>query len=242
MLSHSQSWYFLQGIWHPMATSPGSVFETVEEYNEWYDKVHCPKAGINPKTAVTIGVILQKSHINTKDEAHYVALISELEARGARVICIYSGGLDFSGPVEEFFYGKDRKAVPDTVINLTGFALVGGPASQDHPKAVQTLQALNVPYICAVPLVFQVREDFTIPSLSPLLNFLPSNFHFCVLRSPLRSGRTLSLAFTLSKWLFKSPSQRLTALSSPSSMQDVKAPRVAQCPFLTESNLLPTVL
>lgn len=25
----------------------------------------------------------------------------------------------------------------DTVINLTGFSLVGGPASQDHDKAVQ---------------------------------------------------------------------------------------------------------
>lgn len=149
-----------KGIWHPMATSAGSVFESVDAYNEWYDKVHCPNAGIDPSTAVTVGIILQKSHINTKDEAHYVALISELEARGARVVCIYSGGLDFSGPVEEYFYSKSGKSIPDTVINLTGFALVGGPASQDHPKAVETLTKLNVPYICAVPLVFQSFEEW----------------------------------------------------------------------------------
>lgn len=145
-----------KGIWHPMSPT---VFETVDEYNTWYEKEHCPVAGINPKTAVTVGLVLQKSHINTKDEAHYVALISELEARGAKVVCIYSGGLDFSGPVDEYFY-TNGKVVVDSVINLTGFALVGGPASQDHPKAVATLKRLNKPYICAVPLVFQSFEEW----------------------------------------------------------------------------------
>jgi len=146
-----------KGIWHPLAES---VFENVEDYNAWYDKVHAPKAGINVKKARTIGIILQKSHINTKDECHYIAMISELEARGARVVCIYSGGLDFSGPIDEFFYSKSREVVPDCIINLTGFALVGGPASQDHPKAVNTLKALDLPYICAVPLVFQSYEEW----------------------------------------------------------------------------------
>ena len=145
-----------KGIWHPMAPN---VFETVAEYNEWYEKVHCPAAGIDAKKAVTVGLVLQKSHINTKDECHYVALISELEARGAKVVCIYSGGLDFSGPVDEYFY-KDGEVVVDSVINLTGFALVGGPASQDHPKAIETLKRLNRPYICAVPLVFQSFEEW----------------------------------------------------------------------------------
>merc|ERR1711988_1571558 len=48
----------------------------------------------------------------------------------------------------------------DTVINLTGFALVGGPASQDHPKAIKTLKDLDVPYLVAVPLVFQSFEEW----------------------------------------------------------------------------------
>jgi len=145
-----------KGIWHPMAPR---VFETAAEYIQWYDNYHCKAAGIDPKNAVTVGLVLQKSHINTKDENHYVALISELEARGSKVVCIYSGGLDFSGPVDEYFY-SDGKVVVDSVINLTGFALVGGPASQDHPKAVETLKRLNKPYICAVPLVFQAVEEW----------------------------------------------------------------------------------
>jgi magnesium chelatase subunit H len=147
-----------KAIWHPVA--PSIVFETPESYFDWYNNEFCPQADIDPKTAPTIGIILQKSHINTKDDTHYVSLISELESRGARVVSIYSGGLDFSGPVEEFFYDKSGKPVVDTVINLTGFALVGGPASQDHKKAVQVLKKLNVPYMCAVPLVFQSFEEW----------------------------------------------------------------------------------
>jgi len=98
-----------KAIWHPIA--PSIVFENNEKYFEWYNKEFCPDAGIDPETAPTIGLILQKSHINTKDDTHYVSLISELESRGARVVSIYSGGLDFSGPVEEYFYDKSGKYV-----------------------------------------------------------------------------------------------------------------------------------
>jgi len=143
------------GIWHPLAPQ---VFEDSVEYNTWYNKEHAPMLGIDPSKAPTVGVILQKSHINTKDECHYTSLIQELEARGCRVICLYSGGLDFSGPVLDFF--TKGAVVPDSVINLTGFALVGGPASQDHDKAVETLSKLNRPYLCAVPLVFQSFEEW----------------------------------------------------------------------------------
>lgn len=45
---------------------------------------HVPAAGIKADAPV-VGLVLQKSHINTKDECHYVALVAELEARGAKV-------------------------------------------------------------------------------------------------------------------------------------------------------------
>ncbi|WP_299402141.1 magnesium chelatase subunit H, partial [Acaryochloris sp. IP29b_bin.148] len=73
-----------------------------------------------------------------------------------------ASGLDFSKPVEEFFYetpGGD-KALVDAVVSLTGFALVGGPARQDHPKAVESLKKLNRPYMVALPLVFQTTEEW----------------------------------------------------------------------------------
>ena len=57
-------------------------------------------------------------------------VVSELEARGAKVIPVFAGGLDFSSPVKKFFYDPLNPTVSfvDTVVSLTGFALVGGPA------------------------------------------------------------------------------------------------------------------
>merc|ERR1719478_1654531 len=71
-----------QGVWHPMAPR---VFETSDEYQEWLFKDHAPSIGLDVKTAPTIGLVLQKSHINTKDDTHYVSLIMELESQGALV-------------------------------------------------------------------------------------------------------------------------------------------------------------
>merc|ERR550534_411229 len=43
----------------------------------------------------------------------------------------------------------------DALVNLTGFSLVGGPASQDAKAAREALMKLNRPYLVSVPLVFQ---------------------------------------------------------------------------------------
>jgi len=139
------------GIWHPLAPT---IFDTMGEYKEWYDNVHCPAAGILPD-APTIGLVLQKSHIATKDDGHYVGVVQELERRGARVACTYTGGLDFSVPVQEYLAGPTGEGNVDALVNLTGFSLVGGPASQDAKKAKEVLMKLNRPYLVSVPLVFQ---------------------------------------------------------------------------------------
>ena len=52
------------------------------------------------------------------------------------------------------------KSFVDVVVSLTGFALVGGPARQDAPKAVEALKKLNVPYLVSLPLVFQTTEEW----------------------------------------------------------------------------------
>ncbi|MEO0836606.1 MAG: magnesium chelatase subunit H, partial [Cyanobacteria bacterium J06642_3] len=66
--------------------------------------------------------------------------------------------------VDEYFWevtiGTQKEPLVDVVISLTGFALVGGPARQDHPKAIESLKALNRPYMVALPLVFQTTEEW----------------------------------------------------------------------------------
>ncbi|HRD41511.1 MAG TPA: magnesium chelatase subunit H [Prochlorococcaceae cyanobacterium AMR_MDS_5431] len=145
------------GIWHPLAPA---MFEDLKEYLNWSsNRVDLNKSG---KTGPIIGLVLQRSHIVTGDEAHYVAVIQELEYRGAQVIPIFCGGLDFSKPVNAFFYDPLTPEIPivDGVVSLTGFALVGGPARQDHPKAIDALKRLNRPYMVAVPLVFQTTQEW----------------------------------------------------------------------------------
>ncbi|MGD1861220.1 MAG: magnesium chelatase subunit H [Leptolyngbyaceae cyanobacterium] len=147
------------GIWHPMATQ---MFEDLKEYLNWYEsRQDLPEVLLRP-SAPCVGLVLQRTHLVTGDEAHYAAMVQELEYLGARVIPVFSGGLDFSKPVNEYFFDpldSDRPIV-DSVVSLTGFALVGGPARQDHPKAIETLKRLNRPYMVALPLVFQTTEEW----------------------------------------------------------------------------------
>ncbi|QNG26493.1 magnesium chelatase subunit H [Synechococcus sp. HK01-R] len=145
------------GIWHPLAPS---MFEDLKEYLNW----NSSRSDLSDaaRQGPVIGLVLQRSHIVTGDDAHYVAVVQELEFRGARVIPIFCGGLDFSRPVNSFFYdplNPDQPSV-DGVVSLTGFALVGGPARQDHPKAIDALKRLNRPYMVALPLVFQTTQEW----------------------------------------------------------------------------------
>ncbi len=145
------------GIWHPLAPN---MFEDKKEYLNW--TASRDDLSSKAKNGPVIGLVLQRSHIVTGDDAHYVAIIQELEYRGATVIPIFCGGLDFSKPVNEFYYDpiNPDKPIVDGVVSLTGFALVGGPARQDHPKAVESLKKLNRPYMVALPLVFQTTQEW----------------------------------------------------------------------------------
>ncbi len=150
--------YLDMGIWHPLAPQ---MFATVQDYMAWLNQREDLPEEVKDPLAPCVGLVLQRTHLVTGDDAHYVAMVQELESRGARVLPIFAGGLDFSKPVNEFFWNADKTSpIVDTVVSLTGFAMVGGPARQDHPKAVETLKRLNRPYMVALPLVFQSTEEW----------------------------------------------------------------------------------
>jgi len=117
------------GIWHPTAPA---MYEDLKEYLNWYDT---RKDITFAKNAPVVGLVLQRSHLVTGDEGHYSGMVMELEARGAKVVPIFAGGLDFSMPVERFFFDPITKGpYVDTVLSLTGFALVGGPRARTTPR------------------------------------------------------------------------------------------------------------
>jgi magnesium chelatase subunit H len=148
------------GIWHPLAPQ---MFEDLKEYLNWYQsRRDIPEANKSDK-APCVGLVLQRTHLVTGDDAHYVAMVQEIESLGGRVIPVFAGGLDFSKPVDAFFFdplSNGTKPIVDVTVSLTGFALVGGPARQDHPKAIESLKKLNRPYMVALPLVFQTTEEW----------------------------------------------------------------------------------
>ena len=146
------------GIWHPPAPR---MFEDVKDYLNWFGSRQDVSDDVKDLLAPCIGLVLQRTHLVTGDDAHYVAMVQELESMGAKVVPVFASGLDFSKPVDAFFYDPLTKgSLVDVVISLTGFALVGGPARQDHPKAIDALQRLNRPYMVALPLVFQTTEEW----------------------------------------------------------------------------------
>ncbi|MDE2619419.1 MAG: cobaltochelatase subunit CobN, partial [Sphingomonadales bacterium] len=107
----------------------------------------------------TVGLLLLRSYLISKDAGHYDGVIAALEAAGLRVIPAFANGLD-SRPAIEAFFLRDGKPTVDLVISLTGFSLVGGPAYNDARAAEAVLARLDVPYIAAHALEFQSLEHW----------------------------------------------------------------------------------
>ncbi|TAF53501.1 MAG: DUF3479 domain-containing protein, partial [Oscillatoriales cyanobacterium] len=66
------------GIWHPLAPA---MFEDVKEYLNWFQS-RPDISDENKQDPVTIGLVLQRTHLVTGDDAHYVAIVQELESLG----------------------------------------------------------------------------------------------------------------------------------------------------------------
>ena len=109
-----------------------------------------------PKGATgTVGLLMLRSYILSGDTAHYDAVIRAFEAKGLACVPAFAGGLDGRPAIAAYHQGK-----VDALVSLTGFSLVGGPAYNDSAAAVETLSALDVPYIAAHPLEFQTISQW----------------------------------------------------------------------------------
>jgi magnesium chelatase subunit H len=133
------------GVYHPRIK--GRIAETVAA-------LPAPKNPVG-----TVGLLLLRSYVLGKDSAHYDGVIAAMEAKGLRVIPAFASGLD-SRPAIEALFMKDGVPVVDTVVSLTGFSLVGGPAYNDASAAEVVLAKLDCPYIAAHPLEFQTLQTW----------------------------------------------------------------------------------
>ncbi|MFK7869395.1 MAG: magnesium chelatase subunit H [Roseobacter sp.] len=110
--------------------------------------------------AFTVGLLMMRSYVLSSDTAHYDAVIRAFEARGARVLAAFAGGLD-GRPAIEGYFNVDGEVKIDAMVSMTGFSLVGGPAYNDNVAAIEVLKKLDVPYIAAHPLEFQTLAQWS---------------------------------------------------------------------------------
>ncbi len=107
----------------------------------------------------SVGVLLMRSYILSKDTGHYDGVINALEAHGMRVVPAFASGLDSREAIETYFF-KDGQTTVDAVVSLTGFSLVGGPAYNDSEAASEILSRLDVPYLSGQAIEFQSLDEW----------------------------------------------------------------------------------
>ncbi len=115
--------------------------------------------GHGRKDQPAVGLLLLRSYLLAGNTAHYDAVITALQARGLRVIPAFASGLD-ARPAMDRFFKQGGEANIQSLVSLTGFSLVGGPAYNDASAAEVALSELDVPYIAAHPLEVQSIEQW----------------------------------------------------------------------------------
>jgi magnesium chelatase subunit H len=135
------------GVYHPRMK--GRLAEQVDALP--------PSANVGKRG--TVGLLLMRSYLLAGNTGHYDGVITALEARGLRVIPAFATGLD-SRPAIEAFFLKDGRSTVDTLVSLTGFSLVGGPAYNDARSAQDILAKLDVPYLAVTPVEFQTLDQW----------------------------------------------------------------------------------
>ena len=108
----------------------------------------------------TVGLLLMRSYLLAGNTRHYEGVINALESRGLRVIPAFASGLDARPAIERFFLDANGSSLVDTVVSLTGFSLVGGPAYNDARAAEEILERLDVPYLSVTPVEFQSLDQW----------------------------------------------------------------------------------
>ena len=74
----------------------------------------------NAKSKGTVGLLLLRSYVLSRDTGHYDGVIKSFEAKGLRVIPAFAAGLD-SRPAIDAFFIKNGVSTVDAVVSHSGF-------------------------------------------------------------------------------------------------------------------------
>jgi magnesium chelatase subunit H len=162
------------GVLHP---NYHGYFESPRTYLDWYHETHSAA-----QTWPTIGILLYRKHVITK-QPYISQLIRQFEAAQLIPVPIFINGVEGHIAVRDLMTSSaeqvqrqqgnlatrslsDKAVTVDAIVSTIGFPLVGGPAgSMEAGRQIEVaqriLQAKNVPYIVAAPLLIQDIHSWT---------------------------------------------------------------------------------
>jgi magnesium chelatase subunit H len=162
------------GLLHP---DYFGYFESPKAYLDWYRQIK-PET----QTWATVGILLYRKHVITK-QPYIPQLIRQMEAAHLLPVPIFINGVEGHVAVRDLMttafersqrtqgintiLSLSKEAVSvDAIVSTIGFPLVGGPAGsmeagRQVEVATKILQAKNVPYIVAAPLLIQDIHSWT---------------------------------------------------------------------------------
>jgi magnesium chelatase subunit H len=169
------------GLLHPDYLG---YFESPKAYLTWYRQTKP-----DSQTWATVGVLLYRKHVITQ-QPYIPQLIRQMEAAHLLPVPIFINGVEGHVAVRDLMTTEfersqrtqgikttlslSEEAVSvDAIISTIGFPLVGGPAGsmeagRQVEVATRILQAKNVPYIVAAPLLIQDIHGWTRQGISGL--------------------------------------------------------------------------
>ncbi len=125
---------------------PSCIFTNLSSYMEWYRST-----GRYNASAPTIGVVFYKSYYTSSNLGDVIALIREIESRGANVIAVTKS----SSAVEKFFLNGSSATV-DAVITQHSFRF-----NYFNPEqGLAELSNLSVPWLKAISLYYQSQDEW----------------------------------------------------------------------------------
>jgi magnesium chelatase subunit H len=162
------------GLLHP---DYAGYFESPQAYLDWYSRQH-PDRSAQP----VVGLLLYRKHVITK-QAYIPQLIRYFEQAQLTPLPIFINGVEGHVAVRDLMtttYEQTQRSLGrrqtsslsseaarvDAIVSTIGFPLVGGPAGsmeagRQVEVATRILQAKNVPYLVAAPLLIQDIHSWT---------------------------------------------------------------------------------
>ena len=163
------------GFYHPEIEARGGKWPTsAEAYLDWFERER--DSPPLPADAPTVAVLLYRKHVITQ-QPYLADLVRAMEESGLRPVPIFINGVEAHTIVRDLLttdHEREQRAMGheeidslspnavcvDAVVSTVGFPLVGGPAGsmeagRQAEVAKKILQAKNVPYVVAAPLLIQ---------------------------------------------------------------------------------------